>query len=51
MNSYDSDDYDESSYFELKSRRDDTKHQIPKQLFSTAADRRVLEAQGQRKVT
>lgn len=50
MNSYDSDDYDDSTYFELQSKRGSTKHQVSQRLFNTAADRRLLEAQGQRKV-
>lgn len=50
MNSYDSDDYDDSTYFELQSKRGSTKQQAQKRLFNTAADRRLLEAQGQRTV-
>ena len=51
MNSYDSDDYDESTYYDLQSKRDGVKHQALRRLFDTAADRRIQEAQGQRKVT
>lgn len=51
MNSYDSDDYDESTYYDLQSKRDRAKHQASRRLFDTAADRRIQEAQGQRKVT
>ena len=51
MNSYDSDDYDESTYYDLQSKRDSAKQRAPRRLFDTAADRRIQEAQGQRKVT
>ena len=50
MNSYDSDDYDDATYFQLQSRRECIQHTVPQQLFTTSADRRTAAAQGQRKV-
>lgn len=50
MQSYDSDDYDDATYFQLQSKRVLPQHQAPKKLFETSADRRSRRSKQIRKV-
>ena len=51
MHSYDSDDYDDSTYFQLHTRRKASRQQAQTLLFKTSADRDRQKSQEKRKVT
>ena len=50
MQSYDSDDYDDATYFQLHSLRVTAQRQSPRMLFDTAADRQEKQVKQRRKV-
>lgn len=50
MQSYDSDDYDDATYFQLHSLRVTSQRLSPRMLFETAADRQEKKVKQRRKV-
>lgn len=51
MHSYDSDDYDDATYFQLQPKRVLPQQQVMRMLFETSADRKKLRTSRIRKVS